>query len=75
MGDFELDLFLDLGRHVPMRVANTPAAMIQVLPCPVEEINIENHTSRRVARYQQARREPAEVSSLSLARARTRGEQ
>jgi hypothetical protein len=57
MGDFELDLFLNLRRHVLMRVASTPEAIIQILPCPVEEIDIENHTSRRVARYQPARRE------------------
>src|SRR5216117_3072211 len=47
MGDFELDLFLNLRRHVLMRVASRPEAIIEVLPCPVEEINIENHTSRR----------------------------
>ena len=68
MGDLELDLFLNLRRHVLMRVASTPEAIIQVLPYPVEEINIENHTSRRVARYQPARREAAEVRSLSRAR-------
>jgi hypothetical protein len=44
MGDLELDLFLNLRRHVLMRVASTPEAIIQVLPYPVEEINIENHT-------------------------------
>ena len=38
MGDFELDLFLDLGGHVPMRVASTPEAIIHVLRCPVEQI-------------------------------------
>ena len=68
MGDLELDLFLNLRRHVLMRVASTPEAIVQVLPYPVEEINIENHTSRRVARYQPARREAAEVRSLSRAR-------
>jgi hypothetical protein len=31
-----------------MRVASTPEAIIQVLPCPVEEIKIDNHTSRAV---------------------------
>ena len=36
---------------------------IHILRCPVEQINIDNHTSRRVARYQPARREAAEVSS------------
>ena len=65
MGDLELDLFLNLRRHVLMRVASTPEAIIQVLPCPVEEINIENHASRGVARYQPARPEAAEVSSPS----------
>ena len=32
MGDFELDLLLDLGGHVPMR-------FIHILRCPVEQIN------------------------------------
>jgi hypothetical protein len=36
--DFELDLFLDLGGHVPMRVASTPEAIIQVLRYSVEQI-------------------------------------
>jgi hypothetical protein len=63
MGNLELDLFLDLGRHVPMR-------FIHILRCPVEEIKIDNRTSRGVARYQPARREAAEVSFLSLAHAR-----
>jgi hypothetical protein len=62
MGDFELDLFLDLGRHVPMR-------FIHILRCPVEEIKIDNHTLRGVVRYQPARREAGEVS-LSPSRAR-----
>jgi hypothetical protein len=48
MGDLELDLFLDLGHHVPMR-------FIHILRCPVEEIMIDNHASRGVARYQPAR--------------------
>ena len=39
MGDFELDLFLDLGRHVPMR-------FIHILRCPIEEIKIDNRTLR-----------------------------
>jgi hypothetical protein len=42
MGDLELDLLLDLGGHVPMR-------FIHILRCPVEEIKIDNHTSRGVA--------------------------
>ena len=29
MGDLEFDLLLDLGRHVLMRVASTPEAIIQ----------------------------------------------
>ena len=70
MGDFELDLFLDLGRHVPMRVASTPEAIIHVLRCPVEEIKIDNRTLRGVARYQPAPREAAEVSFLFPSRAR-----
>jgi hypothetical protein len=37
-----------------MRVASTPEAIIQVLPCPVEQINIDNRTLRGVARYQPA---------------------
>jgi hypothetical protein len=40
MGDFELDLLLDLGRHVSMR-------FIHILRCPVEEIKIDNSTSRK----------------------------
>ena len=56
MGDFELDLFLDLGRHVPMR-------FIHILRCPVEEIKIDNRTLRGVARYQPA---PREGSSMSV---------
>jgi hypothetical protein len=54
MGDLKLDLFLNLRRHVPMCVASTPEAIIQVLPCPVEQINIDNRTLRGVARYQPA---------------------
>jgi len=54
MGDLKLDLLLDLGGHVPMRVASTPEAIIQVLPRPVEEIKIDNRTLRGVARYQPA---------------------
>ena len=38
MGDLKLDLFPNLRRHVLMRVASTPEAIIQVLRCPVEEI-------------------------------------
>ena len=56
MGDFELDLLLDLGRHVPMR-------FIHILRCPVEEIKIDNRTLRGVARYQPA---PREGSSMSV---------
>jgi hypothetical protein len=37
---------------------------------PVEQMKIDNHTSRGVARYQPARREAAEVSHLFLSRAR-----
>ena len=44
MRDLELDLLLDLGGHVPMR-------FIHILQCPVEEIKIDNHASRGVARY------------------------
>ena len=49
-----------------MCVASTPEAIIQVLPCRVEEINIENHTSRGVARYQPARREEREGRCILL---------
>jgi hypothetical protein len=56
MGDLELDLLLDLGRHVPMR-------FIHILRCPVEEIKIDNRTLRGVARYQRA---PRERSSMSV---------
>ena len=56
MGDFELDLFLDLGRHVPMR-------FIHILRCPIEEIKIDNRTLRGVARYQPV---PREGSSMSV---------
>jgi len=68
MGDFELDLFLDLGCHVPMR-------FIHILRCPVEEIKIDNRTSRGVTRCQAARREAAEVSSLPRVRVRCSGAQ
>ena len=40
MSDFELDLFLDLGGHVPMR-------FIHILRSPVEQITIDNHTLRK----------------------------
>jgi hypothetical protein len=66
MGDFELDLFLNLRRHVLMRVASTPEAIIQVLPCPVEEIKIDNRTLRGVARYQPAPREGSSMSVILL---------
>jgi hypothetical protein len=33
MRDFELDLFLSLGRHVPMHVATVPEAIIHILGC------------------------------------------
>jgi len=33
MGDLELDLFLNLGRHVPMHVADVPKAIIHILDC------------------------------------------
>ena len=56
MGDFELDLLLDLGRHVPTR-------FIHILRCPVEQIKIDNRTSRGVVRYQPA---PREGSSMSV---------
>ncbi len=36
MGDLELDLLLDLGRHVPMRFTH-------ILRCPVEQIKINKH--------------------------------
>ena len=49
MGDLKLDLFLDLGRHVPM-------LFIHILPCSVEQIKIDNRTLRGVARYQPGRR-------------------
>jgi hypothetical protein len=42
MGDLELDLLLDLGRHVPMR-------FIHILCSPVEEIKIYDRTLRRMA--------------------------
>ena len=58
MGDFELDLLLDLGRHVPMR-------FIHILRCPVEEIKIDNRTLRGVARYKPSRREAAEANTTS----------
>jgi hypothetical protein len=54
MGDFELDLLLDLGRHVPTRVASTPEGTIHALCCPVEQIKIDNRTLRGVARFQPA---------------------
>src|SRR5512132_1621220 len=63
MGNLELDLLLDLGRHVPTRVASTPEAIIHVLRCPVEQIKIGNRTLRGVARYQPA---PREGSSMSV---------
>jgi hypothetical protein len=59
MGDFELDLLLDLGRHVPMRFIHT-------LRCPVEEIKIDNRTLRGVARYQPAPREGFSMSVIPL---------
>jgi hypothetical protein len=62
MGDFELDLLLDLGCHVPVR-------FIHILRCAVEEIKIDNRTSRGVARYQPPRREAGKVSFLPLAHA------
>ena len=58
MGDLQLDLLLDLGRHVPVR-------FIHILRCPVEQVNIDNRTSRDVARYQPGRREAAEASTTS----------
>ena len=59
MSDFELDLFLDFGRHVPMR-------FIHILCCPVEEIKIDNRTLRGVARYQPAPREGSSMSVIPL---------
>ncbi len=38
MGDFERDLLLDLGRHIPMRAASTPEAIIHVFRYSVEQI-------------------------------------
>ena len=62
MGDLELDLFLDLGRHVPMRFTER----YSLLRCPVEEIKIDNRTLRGVARYQPAPREGSSMSVILL---------
>ena len=59
MGDFELDLFFDLGRNVPMRFSH-------ILRCPVEEIKIDKRTLRGVARYQPAPREGSSMSVILL---------
>ena len=37
---------------------------IHILRCPVEEIKIDNHTSRGVARYQPALREGSSMSVI-----------
>jgi hypothetical protein len=39
MRDLQLNLLLDLGRHVPMR-------FIHSVRCPVEQIKIDNHASQ-----------------------------
>ena len=57
MPNLKLALFFDLGRHVPMR-------FIHILGCPVEEIKIDNHTLRGVARYQPAPREGSSTSVI-----------
>ena len=56
MGDLELDLLLDLGRHFPLR-------FIHILRYPVEQIKIDNDASQGCVGYQLTLVIPSEVEN------------